>query len=1004
MKNEKQRFKNLITVSYALTAVIAAAALSAAFLPFGKAVSAVVALISAAAEIFILKAVFGYSKDRIEMAERLADKANGYAEIFFNKNDETAYISERFTDITGLETERVIGSEEYKNLVSELIACRSDAGADIYMAAKRDSWIKIYTCETERFEVTMINDVSDYASCKNIIKGLKYYDRETGLLCRDAFIAKVRAASEANAGIIGLVTILLSGMERVRSFKDTNAVDTLCGKAAAAVKRYENPHNIFAGRASSNEFCVLLTDTYEEGCKKYAEKFLRHVNEAIRSADCANYIRVYCGYAVFSGTENEIGSMLSAVDYAAYEAKNSASSAPVAFNDESYTTSAFDFKKIQVFNKIIDGNLLNYHFQPIVNAHTGDIFGYEALMRPQEIDGIRLYPPEVIEISEKQGRLDEIEKLTLFNTVKHLSENQDLFRGRKLFINSIPNCFVSDADYNKLFEEYSGMFDKLVIEITENCQISDESIALLSKRYKTKRVQFALDDYGTGYANDSTLLSIKPDFIKIDRSLITGINLDSKKQHLVKNMIDFAKSHGIKVLGEGVETREELETLITFGVDLIQGFYTAKPNALILLDIPEDIKNVILDANIKNVGYVKKSYTLTGSEPVNILELAAQGYTDIILKTSPVTLNGNIEKQVNLRLVCEDGYNGTININNVNITGVDSPVLTLGKSCEVLLNAEGDNLFLFEGIRVPETSRFILNGGGKLEINTNKNNAAIIGGNSIQEFGDILVDMEGSFKASAKGDNIIGIGGGIGTEGSSIRIIGGKADIKLRSAAAIGIGSVSGSVPIMITKTDLNFFGEGQTVVAIGSKTGKIKVECNANLKIKCAGDNCCGIGTLEGGSGLISLMGGSYSLTANAKNAVCIGAISGNTDISINSGYYDIFSEGNTAVGIGDAFGSETITIVNGIFKMHMAAANEYPIGTRNGKTVIHSGNINSDSMEEIAAVSPYGDPLEKKKIDISGSFRKSISFGGSEYTYSAEPIKGENFITAYLPAGYEN
>lgn len=1003
MKNEKQRFKNFISLSYVGIAVIVIASLAAAFLPFGKAVFAVIAAIAAVGVLLLLRYIVSCSSDCIEAAEKLANSADGYAEIRFDKKEETAYLSEKFSEVTGLEASGEIGAEEYRSLVSELIACRSDVDANTYMAARRDCWIRIETCDTPRFEITMIRDVSEYASCKNIIKGLKYYDRDTGLLCRDAFIAKVRSASESNEGIIGLVTVLLSGMDRVRSFRDTNAADNLCGKAAAAVKRYENPHNIFAGRTASNEFCVLLTDTYDEGCKKYAEKFLKHVNNAIQASDGADYARVYCGYAVFQGKSSDVASMLSSVDYAAYEAKNSASSVPIAFNSENYTTSAFDFKKIQVFNSIIDGNLLNYHFQPIVDAHTGEIFAYEALMRPQEIDGIRLYPPEVIEIAEKQGRTDEVEKLTMFNTIRRLSENQDSFRGKKLFINSIPNCFISDAEYNKLFEEYSGIFDKLVIEITENCQISDESIDLLYKRYRSKRVQLALDDYGTGYANDSTLLLIKPDYIKIDRSLITDINIDSKKQHLVKNMIDFAKSHGIKTLGEGVETVEELETLITFGVDLIQGFYTAKPSSVIVLDIPEDIKNTILDINIKNVGYVKNTYTLTSSEPANVLELAAHGYTDIILKADPINLTGNAEKQVNLRLICEDGYSGTVNISNVNINGVDSPVLTIGQNCEVLLNAEGDNQFFYEGIRVPETSRLILNGGGLLGINTSSNDATIIGGNCMQAFGDILIDMAGSLKASAKGDNVIGIGGGIGADNSSVRIIGGDIGLKLLSEAAIGIGSISGSVPIRISKSNLNIFGECQTVVAIGSKNGKIDIECNADIKIKCAGDNCCGIGTLEGGSGKITLMNGSYSLASNAKNAVCVGSINGKTEIFINSGYYDISSEGNIAVGIGDAFGSETITIINGIFKLHTASASEHPLGTRNGKTVIHSGNINSDSMEEIVAVSPYGDPLEKQRIETSGGFRKLISFGGSEYTYSAEPAQNEDFITAYLPAGYK-
>jgi EAL domain-containing protein (putative c-di-GMP-specific phosphodiesterase class I) len=95
------------------------------------------------------------------------------------------------------------------------------------------------------------------------------------------------------------------------------------------------------------------------------------------------------------------------------------------------------------------------------------------------------------------------------------------------------------------------LFEKAVIEITEGSDILEEAVELLNKRYTANRAEIALDDYGTGYSNESNLIKIQPHYIKIDRSLITNINTDMQKQHLVSNMINFATQHGIKVLAEG---------------------------------------------------------------------------------------------------------------------------------------------------------------------------------------------------------------------------------------------------------------------------------------------------------------------------------------------------------------------------------------------------------------------------------------------------------------------
>ncbi|MGN0675791.1 MAG: EAL domain-containing protein [Oscillospiraceae bacterium] len=1004
MEDNKKRTVSLNRLAYAGTAVLLAAAAAAVFLPSVKSVAFTIAAADAIGMFVLLRKIFSDTQKRDRGVDTVLENSDGCALIKYDKKSETAYLPANFSELTGIETaSAVLDDVDYKKLMCELISYPSDAGSDIYMAFRHECWLKINAFENEDYEFTIVRDVSEYVSCKNIIKTLKYYDNETGVLCRDAFIAKVRSVSENGGGDIGMISLLISGVDKVSSFKGSSAADKVIRKAAAFVKRFENPHNTFAGRTATNEFCLLLTDAYEDGCKKYACKLFNGLTEVLGSLDSSEYTRVYCGYALFSGDEHDAGTMMASVDYAAFEAKTSAASEPVAFDRANYVLRAFDFKKIQVFNTIIAENRINYYFQPVVDAHTGEIFGYEALMRPQEIDGIRLTPLETLKIAEEQGMLPSIEYLTLSNTIGFLSENQEFFCDKRLFVNTIPNCFIPDQDYENIFEKYNGVFDKLIIEITEGMQITSESIGLIRSRYGSRRSLIALDDYGSGYANESTLLSIQPDFIKIDHSLIRDIDSDIQKQHLVKNMINFAKIHGIKTLSEGVETKGELETVITLGIDLIQGFYTSKPNAVILLDIPANIKDEILDINLKNIGYAKKSYRLASSEPVDIAALAVQGYTDVIIEAEEVSLFGSAVRSVNMRISCMDNYCGKINVRNVNIFGLEAPVLTLGRNCSVTLNVDGKNYFCYEGIRVPESSRFALIGEGQLNIDMNSSSGVIIGGDHLQDFGALTVNLDGSLNITSKSENIVAVGGGVGGGNSSIEIVGGLITAELKGISVTGIGAVSGSVPIKLNKCSIDIDSAGQNVVAIGSKCGKADIECSSSIAAVCSGDNCCALGTLEKGSGSITINRGKYELTVNAKNSVGIGSVDGKIRISANSGEYKISCEGNNAVGIGDGFGSGDVTVSGGIYKLHIAASTETSIGSKNGKTIIKGGNINTDSKEKINAVSPYGDMLEIRHIDSCEKFRRTVVFGGSEYAYAADTAEGDDFVNVYLPVGYE-
>ncbi len=987
-----------MTLAFASLAAIA-------FLPTLRSVFLTVAAVSVAGSAVSSGIIFKAMLRRIESTEKLIEKADGYAEIRYDKKNEVAYILGKFTEVTGIEVpDPVMDDTDYKKLVLEMISYPSaSSGADVYMAARPESWIRVHTCEDDDFEYTMISDVSELISCQNIIKSLKYYDSETGVLCRDAFLSKVRSVSDSRAGTVGLINLLISGVDKLSSFKGTAAADRVVAKAAAFIKKFENPHNIFAGRNATNEFCVLITDTYDEGCRKYADKLYSGLKETIAESEGSEYILVYCGYAVFDGEERDAGTMMSAVDYAAFEAKSSSAQAPVGFDRANYVLRAYDFKKIQVFKRVISESLVNYYFQPIVDAHTGAIYAYEALMRPQETDGIKLSPLDVVEIAGEQGLSPVVEYLTLSKTISYLFENRGLFGSKKLFVNTIPNCCITDEEYNEIYGAYGDVFGNLVIEITEGMQITPKSLELIRERYGSKGALVAMDDYGTGYANESTLISMKPELIKIDRSLIMNINDDAQKQHLVSNMIDFAHNHNIKALAEGVETKEELEVLITFGIDLIQGYYTSKPNPSLLLEIPSEIKEEILGINLKNVGYTKKSYVLSSEEPQDIAALAVEGYTDIIIESENVFLTGSTSHSVSMRISCPDDYKGTVNIIGVNVFGLEAPAITLGKNCDVTLCVCGKNHLSYEGIRVPASSSLLITGGGQLNVEINNTNGVIIGGDHLQDFGSITVDISGSLNITSQSGNFAAIGGGFGGENSAINIVGGLITAELKGTTVIGIGAFSGSVDVKLKDCNIDIDSQGQNVVSIGSKSGKLNLESNSVIAVSSSGDNCCCIGTLENGSGSMVFNGGSYDLSARSKNSVAIGAVNGSVDVNINSGEYNIFSEGNSATGVGDCFGSGNVTISEGAFKMHIAASAEVSVGSAKGKAVIRGGSFISDSREKISAVSPYGAPLEEVRRECSDSFSEEISFGGHEYTYTASPFRDDSFVGVYLPVGYE-
>ena len=251
-----------------------------------------------------------------------------------------------------------------------------------------------------------------------------------------------------------------------------------------------------------------------------------------------------------------------------------------------------EMKQAELVMRILDENMLTYYFQPIVDAKSGEIYAYEALMRSTSDKYVS--PLEIIKYATVTNRLLDVERATLNNVISFVENDSESFAGKKVFINSIPGQLLPCEEATMLGNRFIQFPETFVIELTEQSEANDKMLQKMNEHYSKLGVEIAVDDYGTGYSNIVNLLRYMPDYVKIDRMLLSGIHENPQKQHFVKDIIIFAHENNIKVLAEGIEKVEELEKVIELDVDFIQGYYTAKPNPVVLDRIDANVKEEIV--------------------------------------------------------------------------------------------------------------------------------------------------------------------------------------------------------------------------------------------------------------------------------------------------------------------------------------------------------------------------------------------------------------------------
>ena len=224
--------------------------------------------------------------------------------------------------------------------------------------------------------------------------------------------------------------------------------------------------------------------------------------------------------------------------------------------------------------KILDEQEIVPVFQPIVSLENGDILGYEICSH--------LNDKPITEYFEKAEEFEKIWKLEKLCRKSILKKVKQIGLKKKVFININPDIIFDEDFYQgytlKLLEKFSLEPNQIIFEITENCsQKNEETLSRLIEHYKSQGFRIAIDNVGTAYSGLERICVLNPDFIKIDMQIIRNIEKDSLKQSMVKSLTHFSNETGINLVAVGVESANELDFLLSLGVQYAQGYYIGYP-------------------------------------------------------------------------------------------------------------------------------------------------------------------------------------------------------------------------------------------------------------------------------------------------------------------------------------------------------------------------------------------------------------------------------------------
>ena len=504
----------------------------------------------------------------------------------------SVYVTDNFFALLGAPQpkDRFLSVRRFEETLSRIQLshpCTTTAEGDKMLTIRKEGetrYIMLRVTNDQATQVGLAEDVTATTLERMRIEHERDYDILTGLYNRQAF-HRVTEELFRDPHQLGVAALLMMDLDNLKHINDTYGHDWgdqyihRTGRCLAE----NTPNGTVVSRLSGDEFVLLF---YGYSSQDQIREKIRTLSSAMQKSvailPSGNELRISIsgGVAWYPASGTDMDTLKKYADFALYQVKRTNKGHLEEFSMEIYQQEAQAAQLRRDFQQLLTEERVYYVFQPIFSARTGKVMAYEALMR-SDMEALRS-PAAIMKLAQEQGALYEIERLTFFKSLEtfdHLRSEGLVRRDTMLFINSIASVCLPREDSEYMDSRWHELRRQMVIEITEEEEIDHE--ALEAKRHAPGfSGMFALDDYGSGFANENSLLELSPRFIKVDIAIIRGIDTDPDKQQIVQNIVAYAHPRSMRIIAEGVETAAELRKVIELGADALQGYFLAKPAAV----------------------------------------------------------------------------------------------------------------------------------------------------------------------------------------------------------------------------------------------------------------------------------------------------------------------------------------------------------------------------------------------------------------------------------------
>lgn len=446
-------------------------------------------------------------------------------------------------------------------------------------------------------------DITERVEAEKRMQQLAHFDSVTGLPNRQFFIELASAALDRSQRLGARCALLHIDMDRFKSVNDAlgyseaDAVLRVMGERIqtlirtsdlAAVNR--NGGESVVARIGGNAFTLLLLDVHtEKQAALVSNRLLRAISAPLLVHQDEMMLTASIGIALYPRDSSDVRILSRCAEQAVYSAK-AAGRAQHRFFDETMNAQArLRLSRETDLRHAISHNLLDVHYQPMVNAAQGQMVGVEALARWPHPEQGMISPGEFIPLAEDSGLILPLTDWILERVCADLARRQaNGLPPLPVAVNLSSASFAREGlprQLDQLLGKYRLPPGLLTLEVTESLLMADveHAIGRLAE-LRQRGIRVALDDFGTGYSSLTYLKRFPVDELKIDREFVREVWRGGRDSAIAASVIALGREFGLRVLAEGVETAQQANTLVAQGCPHQQGYLFARPMACAQFD------------------------------------------------------------------------------------------------------------------------------------------------------------------------------------------------------------------------------------------------------------------------------------------------------------------------------------------------------------------------------------------------------------------------------------